>query len=394
MAGKLAPIDDQITIDALTRDPYPIYQRLRRDAPILRLKSIGRTMLTRAVDTKYVKETPEIFSSDDPNTPMSRAFRGHTLMRKDAEEHLRERMAMAPAFSPKVIMQDWMPAYRRIAEDYVSRLPRGEVVDLYPTLAAPYAARGLAILLGVDAASDDEMGRWSQALIDGAGNFGWRDEPFAVSDRANDEMDAMFDQLVPKHRADPNNSAMSVMVNADDPIAMSQVYTNIKIAIGGGINEPRDALMTIVYGLLTNPDQLDHVRRHNEWSTAFEEGIRWVAPIQVSSRLVTQDTEIGGFTIPKGDTVMTVQASACRDESIYGDDGELYNVFRDKHSHQAFGNGPHFCQGTHVARRAVADVMLPLLFDRFPNMELVTANDVVWSGFGFRGPLNLPVRLQ
>ena len=389
----LAPLDEEITLQQLDEDPYPIYQRLRRDAPVLRVKATGRTLLTKAEDTKYVKDNPALFSSNDPNTPMKRAFQAHTLMRKDGDDHMRERMAMAPAFSPKVIRTDWMPQYMRVAEEYVSRLPRGETVDLFTALAGPYAARGLAILLGIKEASDDDLQHWSQTLIDAAGNFGWQDEPFARSDRANDEMNRLFDSLQDRHRAVPNNSALSVMLNADDPIETTQIYSNIKIAIGGGINEPRDALNTILYGLLTNPDQLAEVKRQNDWERAFEEGIRWVAPIQVSSRLVMEDTEIRGCHIPKGDTVMTIQASANRDEDRY-EDGESYQVYREKKSHQAFGNGPHFCQGSHVARRAVADVMLPILFDKFPNMSIPNRHDVIWRGFGFRGPTQIPIRLQ
>ncbi len=389
----LAPLDEEITLQQLDEDPYPIYQRLRRDAPVLRVKATGRTLLTKAEDTKYVKDNPALFSSNDPNTPMKRAFQAHTLMRKDGDDHMRERMAMAPAFSPKVIRTDWMPQYMRVAEEYVSRLPRGETVDLFTALAGPYAARGLAILLGIKEASDDDLQHWSQTLIDAAGNFGWQDEPFARSDRANDEMNKLFDSLQDRHRAVPNNSALSVMLNADDPIETTQIYSNIKIAIGGGINEPRDALNTILYGLLTNPDQLAEVKRQNDWERAFEEGIRWVAPIQVSSRLVMEDTEIRGCHIPKGDTVMTIQASANRDEDRYKD-GESYQVYREKKSHQAFGNGPHFCQGSHVARRAVADVMLPILFDKFPNMSIPNRHDVIWRGFGFRGPTQIPIRLQ
>tara|TARA_R110000764_G_scaffold204944_1_gene290197 strand:- start:1379 stop:2557 length:1179 start_codon:yes stop_codon:yes gene_type:complete len=389
----LAPLDETITLDQLDRDPYPIYRRLRAEAPVLRVKAAGRTLLTKAEDTKYVKDTPEIFSSDDPNTPMKRAFQAHTLMRKDGEAHKRERMAMAPAFAPKVIMNDWMPRYQQIAEEYVARLPRGEVVDLFPALSGPYAARGLAVLLGLDEATDDQMQHWSQALINGAGNFGWKDEPFAISDQANTEMNALMDSLQDRHRADPNNSALSVMLNADDPIEMSQIYSNIKIAIGGGINEPRDALNTIIYGLLTNPDQLEEVKRNADWDKSFEEGVRWVAPIQASARLVLEDTEIRGYHIPKGDTVMTIQASACRDEDLY-ENGEDFIVYRDKNQHQAFGNGPHFCQGTHVARRAVGQVMLPLLFDRFPNMSIPNTEDVIWRGFGFRGPVQIPVLLN
>jgi len=135
------------------------------------------------------------------------------------------------------------------------------------------------------------------------------------------------------------------------------------------------------------------VKRLEDWDKAFEEGIRWVAPISASSRLVTEDTEIKGFLIPKGDTVMTIQASANRDEDVV-EDGEVFKVYREKSSHQSFGNGPHFCQGTHVARRAVAKVMLPVLFDRFPNMTIPKLDDVIWRGFGFRGPIQIPVLLQ
>ena len=391
--ADLAPLDEEITLDQLDRDPFPIYRRLRREAPVIRVKSAGRTLLTKAADTKYVKDNPELFSSDDPNTPMKRAFWAHTLMRKDGEEHKRERMAMAPAFAPKVIQNDWMPQYQRIAEAYVARLPRGEVVDLFAILSGAYAARGLAILLGMEEASDDEMMEWSQALIEGAGNFGWRDAPFERADRANEGIHALLDRIQDRHRAAPNNSAFSVMLNAENPIPEQQIYANIKIAIGGGINEPRDALNTTLYGLLTNPDQLAEVKRREDWEKAFEEGIRWVAPISASSRMATEDTEIRGCLIPKGDTVMTIQASANRDEDVL-ENGEVFDVYRDKCLHQSFGNGPHFCQGTHVARRAVGKIMLPVLFDRFPDMEIPDTDAVIWRGFGFRGPVRIPVLLK
>ena len=390
---KLAPIDDTITLADLTNDPFPIYRRLRRDAPVVRVASMGRTLVTRAADTKYVKDNPKLFSSDDPKTPMTRAFQAHTLMRKDGADHMRERMAMAPAFAPKVIKEEWVPAYERIAEEYVARLPHGEVVDLFPMLAGPYAAHGLAVLLGMEEATDTQMQRWSQTLIDGAGNFGLRDDLFAASDAANAEMNALLDTARERHLVTPNSSAYSVMLNAHDPIEMSQIYANIKIAIGGGINEPRDALLTILCGLLSNPDQLAEVKRKGDWDKAFEEGIRWVAPISASGRVTTQDTEIRGHLIPKGETVMTIQASANRDEEIHAD-GEDFNVYRAASTHQSFGNGPHFCQGTHVARRAVGQVMLPMLFDRFPNMRIPEPTDVIWSGFAFRGPVQMPVLLQ
>lgn len=387
------PVDESIQIPQLLSDPYSIYRRLRAEAPVVRIPSIRRIMLTKAADTKHVKENWELFSSDDPLTPMARAFQAQTLMRKDGEDHARERGAMAPAFGPRVIKGCWQPLYTDIAKDYIDRLPRGETVDMFTDLAAPFAARCLAHFLGIPEASDEEMIRWSQRLIDGAGNFGEDAELFAKSDAANAEMNTLFDQCVQRVKAEPDQSALSAMVNTDDPIPTSQIYSNIKIAIGGGINEPRDAFLTILYGLYTNPDQLAACVKDDLWDAAFEEGVRWVAPIQASSRLVKQDTEIRGYPIAKGEVVMTVQASACRDEELY-DDPEVYNIFRARAPHQAFGNGPHFCQGTHIARRMLAQILLPMLFDRFPNMSLPDRDAVKFWGFGFRGPLSLPMTLN
>ena len=389
----LAPLDQSITVPDLVRDPYAIYAELRAHAPVTRVAAVGRTFLTKAADTRYVKDTPSLFSSNDPNTPMKRAFLAHTLMRKDGDAHLRERMAMAPAFAPKVIQQTWMPIYEQTAEAYVSALPRGETVDLFTALAAPYAARGLAHLLGLAEATDDDMIRWSQALIDGAGNFGWADAPFAVSDQANTEIDALLARKSALLKSNPDDSALSVMVNASDPIPESQIASNIKIAIGGGLNEPRDALLTALAGVLGDPEQRVEATRSQNWTAVFEEAIRWVAPIQASSRLVLEDTQIRGCDIPAGDTVMTIQASACHDEELY-DAPERFDMTRPKQPHQAFGNGPHFCQGTHVARRMLAHIMLPMLFDRFPKMELAEPNGVPWTGFGFRGPAHLHVTLN
>ncbi|MTH35950.1 cytochrome P450 [Paracoccus limosus] len=388
----LAPLDETITIDQLTTAPYPIYKRLRAEAPVTRVKSVGRTFLTRYADCKYVKDTPALFSSNDPNTPMKKAFQAHTLMRKDGPEHMAERMAMASSLMPKTIQDVWQPLYRQLAGDYLDRLPKGEIVDLHKDLSAPIAARILAHILGIPEATDEEMIFWSQALIDGAGNFGWQPEPFVISDHANLEMNALLEDAVKRVRAEPDPSALSVMVNAENPIPMSQIIANIKIAIGGGINEPRDALSTIVYGLLTEPEQLEELKRSQKWGPAFEEGVRWVAPIQASSRLVLEDVEIGGFHIPRGDTVMTIQASANHDEDVF-DHPEKFDVFRAKNPHLSFGSGPHHCAGTHVARRTVGAVMLEMLFDRFPDITLPDPEIVQWRGFGFRGPINLPVKL-
>ena len=218
----LAPLDVSITIEELTRDPYPIYRRLRREAPVLRVKSVGRTFLTKAADTKYVKDNAALFSSDDPNTPMKRAFLAHTLMRKDHDEHRAERMAM-PAGPDAEDDRIGLGAacYAELAAEYLDRLPQhDEMVDLFPALLPDHSVRGFwrmrwAFRTRAMRTSSDGRG----TLIDGAGNFGWTPGPFRCDATSPmREMDKCIRANAERVRAEADSSALSFMVNAMNPI--------------------------------------------------------------------------------------------------------------------------------------------------------------------------------
>ena len=390
---RAIPIDSSTQMKHLTEDPYPIYKRYRAESPVVPVASIDRTFITKYEDCRYVKNNPDIFSSKDSSAPMERAFQAQTLMKKDGDEHQSERNAMAMAYTPKSIVDVWQSVHVEIAEEFVDRLPQNETIDLFPVLAGPYAARCLAKLLGISNASDNKMEYWSQTLMDGAGNYGRLDSIFERCDIAHKEMNSCIEENTKELLRNPQMNALSLMVNAENPIPNSQIAANIKVAIGGGINEPRDALLIVLYGLLTNPEQLDAAKNDNSyWAKAVEEAVRWVAPIQVSPRIAAIDTEIRGYEIKKGATINTIQASANHDEDVF-EEADKFDIFRDKKPHQAFGNGPHFCQGMHVARTMLITI-LPMLFQRFPNMQLTSEQDVRWSGFVFRGPSNLPIILK
>ncbi|MEP3244168.1 MAG: cytochrome P450 [Sneathiella sp.] len=387
------PVNDTITLDALEREPYEIYKRLRRESPVVRLSAIGRVLFTKASDTHFIKTSPHLFGSHDTTTPMQRAFRGHTLMRKDGSEHRQERAAMAEAFSLDTITNEWVSVFTHIAHDYISRLPRGEIIDLRSLFAAPLAARCLARILGIDLASDDDLQRWASTLIEGAMNAAQMSEVFERCDQANDEMDACFDTMIAKHCKAPNSSALSDMATATNPLPVSQIRTNLRICIGGGLVETRDGLLTTLFGLLTRADQLEECLSGNLWEAACEEGLRWVAPIQTSPRLVLEETTIRGYRIPKGETVLAAQASANHDEDIW-QKPEMFNLHRPLIRHQSFGDGAHNCLGQNVYRSLISQVVLPMLFDRFPKLALVNASAIEFQGFGFRGPASFPVSLN
>ena len=395
---KNAPIDPNTTPGDLISDPYRIYKEYRATTPVVHVEALSRTLVTRFDHCKYVKQNPGLFSSDDiaysdVPAPVHRAIGTQTLVRLDGGAHQVLRDAMAPSFSAHAIRDAWTEIFEQTAKHYVERLPRGEVVDLFSELAAPFASRSLCRLLGMPDVSDEDMCRWSQAIIDASGNYHGDQSLFRFSEQANGEIDAEVERMIPHLKREPDFSALSVMVNAEDSLALEQILGNLKIAIGGGLNEPRDSILTLLHGLLANPEHFEAVKNDPALLTpAFEEALRWVAPIQIQVRNATQDTEIDGVHIPARTTLLVVAASANHDEK-YWDTPEVYDPFRERKPHHGFGGGPHFCQGAHVARTMIVKALVPVLMDRFPDMELAEP-DVPYQGFAFRGPTSLQVRLN
>ncbi len=155
-----APSDPSIQVKEMTLNPYPVYQRLRHEAPVMFAPALNRTLITKAVDTRPIKDNPVLFSSNDP-TPRKRAFEANTLMRKDGDVQLHECNAMLPTFAPNHKKNHWLPIYAKLADDYLDRLPKGEVFDLFPTLEGPITATRLGEKLGTPNASNKELQRLS-----------------------------------------------------------------------------------------------------------------------------------------------------------------------------------------------------------------------------------------
>jgi hypothetical protein len=206
-------------------------------------------------------------------------------------------------------------------------------------------------------------------------------------------MNECFDRMMEQHQISPNKSVLSAMVNAQSPIALSQIRTNMKICIGGAVIETRDALLSTIYGLLSNPEQLQYCINTNNWSLACEEGLRWVAPIQASPRIVKKAMVMRGLYIPEGETVMAVQGSANHDTE-FGPEPERFNIHRNTKLHQSFGEGAHACPGGSVYRLLVTQIALPKLFDRFPELKIAEPDQIVFKGFAFRGLKDLQVELS
>jgi cytochrome P450 len=172
---------------------------------------------------------------------------------------------------------------------------------------------------------------------------------------------------------------------------MESIRANIKLAISGGQNEPRDAVAGTVWALLTHPDQLEQARTGKvSWMQVFEEYARWISPIGMSPRRIARPWTIRGIDFEPEDRIFFMFGSANRDEQ-YFDRPDQFDVTRDTSKSIAFGAGPHFCAGAWASRAMVADVALPAIFSRLHHLRIVEGDPVRIGGWAFRGLLNLPV---
>jgi cytochrome P450 len=390
--GVEIPLDTVTTPEMLENTPEQVYARLRRTTPIVRLQALGgRIIFTKAEDVTRVKTDTEHFWSSDTTSPMQRAFGGHTLMRKDGCPHLRERRAMMPALTSEQV-ERWRPAFERLTDVLLEAMASHDTVDLAQAFAVPLSADYLKSVLGLDDAGAARLFDWAGALVRGAMNAGNDPAVFAASDQANAEMNGCYDRMIHQHRASPDGSVLSVMANALDPIKLSQIRTNMKVCIGGAVIETRDALLSTIHGLLSNPDQLRHCIETSDWTLACEEGLRWVAPIQASPRIVKKALMMRGLYIPEGEAVMAVQASANHDVN-FGDTPQRFYAHRVAAPHQSFGEGTHACLGGPVYRLLAAQIVLPRLFNRYPAITLTHPDQITFKGFAFRGLVAMHVTL-
>ena len=194
-------------------DPYPIYQRLRENEPVSFVPAANRYLVTRYDDIVALERDPETFSANEANSLMKRAM-GHTMLRKDGATHKRERTACEPSLRPGVIRNHWMPVFQDIVEELIDGFIEEGEIDLFKEFAAPCASRSLAAMLGLTNVPHEDLQIWSQAMMDGTGNYGNDPEIWARSDAASAGVDAALDEMIPYLQESPDHSIISSMLHA------------------------------------------------------------------------------------------------------------------------------------------------------------------------------------
>jgi cytochrome P450 len=356
-------------------DPFPLYARLRRQAPLARNETLGFWVASRHAEVVAISRDPETFCSAKGIMVFeigSQYGTPPTMMHTDPPEHTRYRNLVQPGFRPSFMraLEDGVRA-RTVA--LVEGIEPGRAVDFVSEVAVPLPLQVISDLLGVPEAEWPRFFRWSEAVIPGATD--WPEEERAA---LSGEMVTYLLAAAADRRADPGDDIISELGAAevdgdrltDDELAMFLVQLLV-----AGNETTRNMMSGGLLGLAEAPGEWSSLRSRVAASTpravslAVEEMLRWTTPVVAFMRTTTRPTELAGRQLGADEPVLMLYASANRDESVFGPEAERFDAGRDPNPHVAFGFGPHFCIGA-VLARLEGRILLEELLARFGSVEV------------------------
>ena len=376
----MLPISFNINYSDFTNNPYPVFAKLRNSAPISFVPELDAILLTKHSDIFICEKNISVFSSVQPDGLMTKLM-GQNMMRKDGEDHKAERRTIFPTVSPKTTQKVWKQKFIDHTKSILESLSDQDLIDVVNEFAKPVSAQALKSVTGLTNMTWQEMDRVSQGMIDGCANY-IRDS--SVEKNCYDCTRSIDNHIQERMEqglgSDP--SLLSVFASVNEKF--ETISANIKLAISGGQNEPRDAIAGTIATLLKNRQQLKKILDGEfNWLKAFEEYARWMSPIGMSPRRIAKDFSYKDFEFSENDRVFLMFGSANRDEDIFEKPNE-FRLDRDVTQSISFGAGPHFCAGAWISKTLIAEVAIPMFFEKFPKIEL--QSEVEYSGWAFRGP--------
>ena len=384
------PVAEWITLKLLEEDPFATLGRLRESAPVHWVPALNRYIITRFEECRYVETRPDVFTAEQDGHRVDRTI-GRSMIRKDDPDHARERLAANRTLRVRAVADRWRPVFEananRLLADFVDR---GPGADLSEDFAAPLAAANVAALVGLPHVPHDDVARWSATFMAGAANLAEEPDIWASVAAVNAEIDDALDEAVDRVRRHPDGSILSTMVEAGMPLGTQRA--NVKLAIAGGINEPKHAVTSAVWALSTRAEQRRRAMAEPSlFEAVFEEIVRWLPPVGMISRRTTRDVELGGLLIPADAQVGASLHAANRDPRRFAN-ADQFDFDRDSTGHLGFGAGPHMCAGRWVGQCSVGQVALPMLYSRLRGLTASDPEGAHFVGWTFRGLQQLPVQ--
>lgn len=391
-------------------NPYPFYAWLRAEAPVYRtilpdkqpawlISRYDDVVMVLKDDQRFVKNPRHAKTEAEVAKmpwipPMFRPF-SQNLLDQDWEDHARLRSLIHKAFTPKLI-EGMRGRVERLAHERLDAAEQRGRLDLVADYALPIPVTVISDVLGIPAGKRHSFHKWSKALLDltAAGNSLRliRGIPRLLA------MNRYLRRLIGERRAYPQDDLITALVQVEeggDQLSQDELLAMVLVLLIAGHETTINLIASGSLALLEHPDQMRLLRQRPELiKSAVEELVRYTGPVeQATERYSREEVNLHGVTIPKGEMVLAVLASANRDESRFPQ-GDRLDICRENNKHLGFGQGVHYCVGAPLARLE-GQIAIQVLVERLPNLHLTTGIEQLrWRpGLTVRGLEALPVAL-
>lgn len=388
--------------------PLAEFALLRREDPVHwnpEADGAGFWAITRHADIVDVSRQPKLFSSAYENgghrifnenevglTNAGESGIGIPFISRDPPSHTQYRKVVMPALSP-VRIEGIEERITERAKTLIEALPMGEPIDLVQALSAPLPLMTLAELLDVSADMWKDLYHWTNAFV-GEDDPEFRQSP-EMMQQTLAEFFAFISELYEERCKAPGGDIATLLAHAEidgERVPFGEYAANMILALVGGNETTRNSLSHTVRAFAQNPEEWEKLRANRGlMKNATSEMVRYASPVLHMRRTATEDTEIGGQKIAKGDKVVMWYLSGNRDEDVY-DNPDVFDIERAPRNHVGFGTGQHVCVGSRLAEMQLR-VAFGMLADRVESFEVVSEPRRFRSNF-INGLKNLDVVLH
>jgi cytochrome P450 len=385
---------EDIDLELLSQDPYPIYAVLREQAPAVWLPKLGMWMVTRYADVRAILMNSSDFAVGTEDSLLHDTF-GEHMLSVDGALHRRYRDPQIQAsLMPAAIRRSLETRIgTHVADLLETMMPAGRA-EVRSALASRLPVLVMLDLFGLPRGDEPLFRSWYDSFESALSNHA-RDP--AIRARAAANVAAFhrhFAERIAVARTADDGSLLHAMLNrtGDRRLTDEEVSRNALIIFFGGISTVEALILNCLFALLSHPEALARViSDRGQLGPALDETVRWLGPVQSATRHVLADQTIGDVAIPAGSIVNCMLGAANHDPEVFPRP-ERFEIDRPNlGQHLGFATGPHLCIGRHLAL-AEARAAISALLDRAPGLALAQAAAPV--GHEFRQPRSLHLRWQ
>jgi cytochrome P450 len=357
---------------ATQQDPFPYYKALRDEAVVY--PGVGGIVYVSGhAAVREVLQQPNTFSSQWGSTSGAPPAEGaeeemaaifaegypavNTMLTLDPPLQTRYRKSVGKAFSTRRI-ESLEPGIRKIAVDLLESLPGTGRVDFMRRVSIPFPVRVIAEMLSIPLEREADVKRWSDASVAAIG-VKISTERALEAGRSIVEYQRYMASLLEARQREPQDDFLSELVSADFEdlegnvrrLEIPEMISIVQQLMVAGNEATTKGITEIMKLLIENPDEWKRIRDDPTVIPAVaEEGLRLASPNQGLFRICTEDAEVAGTKIAKGQTLWVMFGSANRDEAVFPDPDRFDSSRKNLSEAFAFGRGAHFCIGAPLAR--------------------------------------------